>query len=96
MVLVYTWYQSVVHSAMCFPVTSTIENSSEDVFDLLIHEQEREEVEKTLHAENALFQMYIEVSETTLPEISADSFIQALDNINAEIEMHAILRSFDQ
>jgi len=40
---------------MCFPKISTIECSSEDVFDLLINESERAEI--ALRFENAMFQL---------------------------------------
>ena len=42
---------------MCFPNVSKIEGSSEDVFDLLINEPDRAEIEIALRLENALFQL---------------------------------------
>jgi len=92
---------------MCFKETLVIEASSEANFNLPILEQERIEVERMLRGEDAFTQIPLDIQETleeceeSLKITSNESYdtsnapvslIEALDVINAEIEMNAILR----
>lgn len=76
---------------MCYPQIPAIENSSEDVFDLLILETEREETENAIRIANANFnnvflQGIIEslpISEQEQPFEYAE-YIETFTNFNAE------------
>ena len=76
-----TWY----HSKMCYPIISIVENSSKDVFDLLIFEPERDEVETTLRNINQAFTNAFVQSEAT-------NFNEAYLDFIEEFEIQTILR----
>ena len=69
---------------MCFPPTLVGECASEDVLDLFILDNEREEVEANLQLINGFFQIQIEL---LLPSLESTQITDSFENMHIQFQI---------